>query len=158
MKPCIECGKDCEILPVQLGDIFTLTYLRVCSGECMFLIAYEFMRDISEHKQFRVHLYDKQDEEDNKLRDEYVKQVTDEYLKTMRDDFKVNPNLLSTPVASGIFKMFNASSIPQSSGTTMKFTRPSLEDRIMWQTQHVESLKTKLAQEEEYLKKMVFNG
>ena len=22
-KPCIECGKECEILPVQLGDSFT---------------------------------------------------------------------------------------------------------------------------------------
>lgn len=28
-KPCIQCGTECDILAVQLGDIFTLTYLRV---------------------------------------------------------------------------------------------------------------------------------
>lgn len=105
LKPCIQCGKDCEILPVQLGDLFTLCFLRVCSGECMFLIAYEFMRDNCEHKQFRGKLYDMQNEEDKKERDDWVKEVTDESLKMMRESFEANPNLLSHPVPEGIVEM-----------------------------------------------------
>lgn len=85
LKPCIECGKECEILPVQLGDLFTLCFLRVCSGDCMFLIACEFMRENCEHKQFRNKFYELQNEEDKKERDEYVKEVTDESLKMMRE-------------------------------------------------------------------------
>src|SRR5277367_6119294 len=91
-KPCIECGKDCEILPIQLGDMFTLRFLRVCSGECMFLIAYEFIRDIYEHKGFSGKLYNMQNEEDKNLRDDFVKEVTDESIKNMREHFKTNPN------------------------------------------------------------------
>lgn len=28
LKPCIECGKECEILPLQLSDFATLCLLR----------------------------------------------------------------------------------------------------------------------------------
>jgi hypothetical protein len=70
MKPCIQCGNDCEILPVMLGDTFTLTYLRVCSSECMFLVAYDYLYDICHHKDFRNKLYELQNEEDRGKRDD----------------------------------------------------------------------------------------
>ena len=155
LKPCIECGKDCEILPVQLGSLFTLCYLRVCSGECMFLQAYEYMREHCIHKQFRGHLYDKQEEEDKKLRDEWVKEVTDESLKQMREHFEANPNILSTPAPSCIAEMFSSRpEIPANCGKTMKFTRPKLEDRIKWAHQHVERMKTGLREALKDLEKL----
>ena len=88
LKPCIQCEKECEIFPIQLGDIFTLTLLRVCSAECMFLIAYEFMREEFTHKSFRNWLYNKQDKEDKFEKDEYIKEITDMSLKMMQDRIK----------------------------------------------------------------------
>jgi hypothetical protein len=147
LKPCIECGKECEILPVQLGDLFTLCLLRVCSGECMFLIAYEFMRDQAEHKQFRKKLYDLQNEEDKKERDDYVKEVTDESLKMMREHFEANPNMLSTPAPNCISELFaSRPEIPHSCGKTVTFTRPCMEDRIKWARQHVQRAERGLAE------------
>lgn len=155
LKPCIECGKDCEILPVQLGDMFTLSYLRVCSGECMFLIAYEFLREIFEHKQFLSKLYDMQNYEDNTLRDEYIDFTTKEFLKAQREHFEENPTLLSTPIPNVIFEMFgNQHSIPQSCGTTMRFTRPSKKERIKWTISYIKQLKKQLYEEENSLKKL----
>lgn len=147
LKPCIQCGKDCEILPVQLGDLFTLCYLRVCGGECMFLIAYEFMCDIFEHKQFRNKLYEMQNEEDKKDRDDLVKEITDEWLRSRREHqhLEANPLLLSHPIPEGIAEIFeNSPGIPQAAGTTMRFTRPSREDKIKWANKHVERLKDDL--------------
>ena len=133
LKPCIECGKDCEILPVQLGDLFTMSYIRVCSGECMFLQAYDFLREIGYHKQFRGSLYDKQNKEDKKECDAYVKMITDESLKQMREHFEACPKLLSTPAPNLVVEMFKTpSTIPCNSGQTVTFARPSLEDRIKW--------------------------
>lgn len=144
MKPCIECGKDCEILPVQLGDLFTLTNLRVCSAECMFLIAYEFMREECIHKQFRNKLHTLENEEDAKERAAYVKMITEESLKEMAKHFKENPLLLSHPVPNEIVDMFkNAPPIP-SCGPTARFTRPKVEDRIKWAKEHVNRLKKDL--------------
>jgi hypothetical protein len=144
MKPCIECGKECEILPVQLGDLFTLTYLRVCSAECMFLIAYEFMREEVIHKQFRNKLHDLEDKEDKKERDAYVKMITDESLKQMAQDFKENPLLLSHPVPNKIVEMFASKPTIPSCGSTVRFTRPKIEDRITWAKEHVDRMKQQL--------------
>lgn len=155
MKPCIECGKECEILPVQLGDFFTLTYLRVCSSDCMFLVAYGFLREIHEHKQFRNYLYDLQNEEDKAASSKFVDEVTQESLKRMREDLEKNPNLLSTPIPQGISEMFKGPHISQNCGQMVRFTRPSIDDRIKWQTQSVERLRTQLANEEEDLKKLI---
>jgi hypothetical protein len=44
----------------------------------MFLIAYEFICDRNKHKEFRGMLYDMQNEEDKKLRDDYVEEVNQE--------------------------------------------------------------------------------
>jgi hypothetical protein len=144
-KPCIQCGNDCDILPVQLGDLFTLCYLRVCDGECMFLIAYEFMRNNREHKQFRGKLYDMQNEEDKQERDDLVNVLDDEFLRRMRENFETNPNLLSHPVPQGIVDMFkNNPGIPCNGGTTMKFIRPSKQDRVRWANDHVNRLKKDL--------------
>lgn len=144
MKPCIECGKDCEILPVQLGDLFTLTYLRVCSAECMFLIAYEFMREECIHKQFRNKLHTLENEEDAKERAAYVKMITEESLKEMAKHFKENPSILSTPAPSLIHDMFKSTPSIPSCGPTVRFTRPKMEDRIKWAKEHVHRMKQQL--------------
>ncbi len=159
MKPCIGCGKNCEILPVQLGDFFTLTLLRVCSGDCMFMVAYEFMRSECIHKQFRNWLHDKQNEEDKKSRDELVHEVTEDSLKRMREDLEANPNLLSMPVPNLINEMFGSGqSISSCSGKTMRFTRPSIEDRIKWQSEHVYNLKLQLQDDMTDLEKLENEG
>lgn len=145
MKPCIECGKECEILPVQLGDFFTLCYLRVCGPECMFLIAYEFLRDICEHKEFRNSLYKKQNEEDKEECDKYVKMVTDESLKMMAKHFQENPLLLSHPVPNEVVDMFTSKQTIPACGPTVRFTKPKIEDRITWAKEHVGRMKEQLS-------------
>lgn len=159
LKPCIECGKDCEILPVQLGDFFTLTYLRVCSGECMFLQAYEYLREVGYHKQFRNSLHDKENEEDKKERDEYVKMVTNESLRMMREHLEACPALLSHPVPNEVVEMFKSTpQIPCSSGATMRFTRPSIEDRIKWAHERVNQLKQDTNEAEQELIRLIKEG
>ena len=126
LKPCIQCGNDCEILPVQLGDLFTLTFLRICSAECMFMEAYDFLYSIGYHKSFRAKLHDKQNEEDAAERKVYVDQVTEESLKMMREYLEANPKLLSNPAPDCMLKMFEgATPFSQCSGQIMKFTRPT---------------------------------
>jgi hypothetical protein len=111
----------------------------------MFLIAYEFMRDNCQHKQFRGKLYDLQNEEDKKERDDWVKEVTDESLKMMREHLEINPNILSHPVPTTISEMFaSRPEIPYSCSTTMTFTRPCIEDRIKWAKERVEGMKKEL--------------
>jgi hypothetical protein len=145
LKPCIECGKECEILPMQLGDLFTLTYLRVCSAECLFLIVYEFLVDIGDHKQLRGKLYDLQNKEDKKDRDDWVKVVTDESLKIMKEHLDANPLLLSTPIPNIIVETFrNNPGIPQSGRETMRFSRPTKMERIKWARNHVKKLNADL--------------
>ncbi len=144
-KPCIQCGNECEILPVQLGDIFTLTFLRICSPECMFMEAYDYIYEMGYHKHFRNKLYDKQNEEDAAERKEYVDQVTEESLKMMRKHLEANPNLLSTPAPQNILKTFEGvPPIPQCSGQTIRFTRPTKQEKIRWQKERVDRLKTDL--------------
>lgn len=144
-KPCIQCGNECEILPVQLGDIFTLTFLRICSPECMFMEAYDYLYEMGEHKTFRGKLYDKQNEEDAAERKEYVDSITDEPLRMMREDLPVNPNLLSTPVPDCILKMFEGvPPIPQCSSQSMRFTRLTKQEKIRWQKERVDRLKKDL--------------
>lgn len=145
LKPCIECGRECEILPIQLGDLFTLCYVRLCGAECLFLFAYDFMRDKCVHYEFRAKLCNIQNEEDKKERDDYVNEVTDESLRMMTLSFKENPLLLSLPVPDTTTEMFKSKcEIPQSCGKTMRFTRPSLQDRITWAKEHVERMKESL--------------
>jgi len=144
-KPCIQCGNDCEILPVQLGDIFTLTYLRICSPECMFIEAYDYLYEIGYHKSFRGALYDKQNEEDMAERKAYVNDVTEGALRMMREHFETNPNLLSTPAPDCILKMFEGvPPIPQCATQTMRFTRPTKQDKVRWQKERVDRLKKDL--------------
>ena len=144
-KPCLHCGTDCQILPVQLGDIFTLTYMRICSAECMFMMAYDYLYEVGYHKQFRNSLWDKQDAEDAALRKEFVDTVTEEALKNMREHFETNPNLLSTPAPDCILKMFEGvPPIPMCSSQPMRFTRPTKKEKIRWQTEHVQRLKDNL--------------
>lgn len=144
-KPCIQCGEECEILPVQLGDIFTLTYLRICGPECMFLVAYDYLYDIGYHKDFRGKLYEKQNEEDKEERSAYVDAVTEESLKMMRESLAANPQLLSTPMPEGILSIFQGvSPMSQCSSKPMRFSRPSTEDKIKWQSERVKRLKKDL--------------
>ncbi len=147
-KPCIQCGNECEILPVQLGDTFTLAYLRVCGPECMFLVAYDYLYEIGYHKQFRGALYEKQDEEDKKERDQWIKEVTDEAIRMMGEHFAANPKMLSTPAPDCVLKMFSdCPPLPASCGV-MRFTRPSKEDRLRWQAEHVQRLRSQLSEAE----------
>lgn len=145
LKPCIHCGKECDIMPMQLGDSFTLCYLRVCGPECLFSIAYDYLHEVGYHKQFRSSLYDKQNPEDKEKRDEWVKEVTEGALKAQREYLESNPHLLSTPAPESILKMFrNSSKVPLFEGKTMTFTRPSLENKIKWQKAYVEKLTNNL--------------
>lgn len=153
-KPCIQCGKECEVLPVQLGDIFTLSYLRVCGAECMFLVAYDFMRDELIHKQFRNKLYELQNEEDNAEARAWVKTVTDESLRMMAEHFKENPNILSTPAPSCIAEMFAAKPEIPCAGPAMRFTRPKLKDRIKWAKEHIDRLNKDLRDAQDHLEKL----
>ena len=153
-KRCLQCGKECEILPVQLGDVFTLSYLRICSSECMFLMAYDYLYDIGYHKTFRGFLYDKQNEEDKLDRDRWVNEVTEESLRMMREHFQTSPNLLSTPIPEGMLKMFAEMPPFPEISTTMKFTRPSKKDRIKWQSTYVDKLKKNLQEAMQDLEKL----
>lgn len=145
LKPCIECGKECEIFPIQLGDFFTLTYLRICSDQCMFLTAYEFLRGIGEQSTFRNFLYENEYEDDKKDRDEFVKIVTEDALENQRKHFEANPNILSSPIPQSVIEMFSkGETIPYSSGQTMRFLRPSKQDRLKWANERVERLKQDL--------------
>lgn len=143
-KPCIQCNEECEIFPVQLGDFFTLTLLRICSPECMFKEAYDYLYDIGYHKSFRGHLYDRQNEEDSTERNAYIEEITEKSLKMMKEDLEKSPQLLSKPVPTSILKMFeNFEPIPQSSGT-MSFTRFSKDEKLKWQARRVKRLKKDL--------------
>jgi len=73
----------------------------------------------------------------------------------MREDLQANPKLLSTPVPEGMLKIFEAvTPIPQCSSQTMRFTRPSREDRIKWQSAHVDRLKETLQEAIQDLEKL----
>jgi len=155
LKPCINCDTPCEILPIQLGDFFTLVYLRVCSGECMFLMAYEFLHDLYEHKNFRNSLYEMENEEDAATRKIYQDKVTEESLRMMREDFQKNPNLLSTPAPKCVIDMFQyVPQLPTNSGNTVRFTRFTKEERIEYQKKYVESQRMKLSEAENDLEKI----
>lgn len=118
-KPCIHCEKECDILPLELGDSFTLTYLRVCSPECMFMIIYDYLYKICYHRDFRNHLYHLQNAEDKDLRDEFIDVTTKMVLVDFKKHLKVNPKMLSVPVPQGVMDMFkDAPQIPLTDGTS----------------------------------------
>jgi hypothetical protein len=121
-KPCIQCGKECDIFPLQLGDVFTLTLLRICSEECMFREAYDYLYEIGEHKAFRSWLYDKQNEEDEVERDSYIEDITNESIKYLKESLATNLNLLTTPLPKMAQDFFNMPSLP-TAGSVMRFTR-----------------------------------
>ena len=153
-KPCIECGKECEILPVQLGDSFTLTYLRVCGPECMFIVAYDYLYEIGYHKDFRNKLYDKQNEEDKALRDEFIDTTTKMCLESLKKSLEANPGLLTTPTPNCITEMFaSAPQIPSCSSSVFRFTRPSKEDKLKWARAHVTRMRERLQEAEQDLAK-----
>ncbi len=142
-KPCIQCDKECDILPIELGDSFTLTYLRICSPECMFMTAYDYLHDIGCHRDFRTHLSVLQSEEDRKAKDEFIRRTTEAFLQDFGDHLKLNPNLLSVPVPKVIEEMFGGRenlNFPFSSGKAMKWAQPSKEDRILWAKKHIKSI------------------
>jgi hypothetical protein len=154
-KPCILCRIECDILPVQLGDFFTLTYLRVCGAECMFLVAYDYLYEIGEHKSFRNSLHDKENDEDKAECKRFRDEVTKQALESMRKDLENSINLLSTPIPPLIHEMFsNSTPLPQTGGT-MKFTRPSKKDKISWQAKHVVGLRERLAEAEKDLEALI---
>jgi hypothetical protein len=135
-KPCIECGKECSIFPIELGDSFTLTYLRVCGTECLFRITYDYLYSICHHKDFRNHLYDLQNAEDRALRDEFIDVTT----KMALEEFRKHPQLLSTPIATAVFDMFkDAPQLPDVGGVC-RFVRPTKEEKIQWAKRHVNQL------------------
>jgi hypothetical protein len=154
-KPCIVCGKTCDIFSIQLGDMFTLTLLRVCNFQCLFDTALEFLYELQEHKTYSDKLWHKQHADDRKLRDEVIQQLTSAFLEDQRKHFEENPKLLSTPIPQGIFDTLKGiSKIPISGEGTIRFSRPKLEDRIKWQKNHIESLKEKLKKAETELEAM----
>lgn len=153
-KPCIQCEKECEILPVMLADTFTLTYLRVCSPECMFFVVYDFLYEIGYHRDFRNKLYDKQNDEDKALRDEFIDTTQKLFFENFKKNLEANPNLLGMPAPEGLLKMFaDAPALPVCGGT-MRFPRISKSDKIKYATQHVERCKKDLREAIEDLEKL----
>jgi len=116
------------------------------------MMAYDYLYEIGYHKSFRNSLWHKQDAEDAAMRKEFVDTVTDEALKMMREDLQANPKLLSTPAPDCILKMFEGvPPIPQCAGQTMRFTRPTKQEKVRWQKDRVDRLKKDL---EEALKEL----
>jgi len=153
-KPCVQCEKECDIEPIQLGDAFTLTYLRACSPECMFLIAWDYFYEIGHHKDFRNKLHDLQNEEDKKLCQEFIEATSKMFLENFKKHLQANPKMLSTPVPEEFLNMFkDVPKIPVSSGCTMRFTRPCKEQKIVWAKEHVERVKEELKEAIEDLEK-----
>jgi hypothetical protein len=114
----------------------------------MFLVAHDYLYEISYHKDFRNWLYKKQDEEDAAERKAYVDGVTEEALRMMREDLQHNPKLLSTPAPECLLKIFeDVKPIPQCSAP-MRFARPSKADRLKWQEEHVQRLRNQLNEAE----------
>lgn len=136
-------------MPVQLGDSFTLTYLRVCGPECMFIVAYDYLYEIGEHKSFRNSLYDMQNAEDRAERDRVMKEVADESLRMLGESFKANPGLLTMPMPHSITQLFaEAPTVCCYSSTTIKFTRPTKKQKIKWAKDRVKRLEGDLLEAE----------
>lgn len=154
-KPCIQCGKDCDIWPIMLGDSFTLTYARLCNPECLFMEAYDFLYSICEHKSFRNRLFEKQDPADRKARDEFIDLATKEFLEDFGKSLAANTLLLSTPVPQGVLDMFKDVERIPFTGETMRFTRPSKEEKIRWAKEHVKRAQADLMQAQIDLEKLL---
>lgn len=153
-KPCIECGVECEIMPLQLGDAFTLTYLRVCSAECLFLITYEFLHREGFHKHFRNTLYDKQNEEDRAERDNFIRNVSDDAIKGMAEHLKSSSDIFSRVQPDVVNNLFNNRPEIPHGGQTMSFSRPSHEQRIKWAQERVERIQQEFFEALRDLKKI----
>jgi hypothetical protein len=123
----------------------------------MFVVAYDYLCEIGHHTDFRSSLYDKQNDEDKKLRDEFIDFTTKEFLEDFRENLEANPDLLSAPIPEAIFSIYSeAPKIPVSGGD-LRWIRPSKEDRIKWQREHVDRLRADLiiaVQELEKLEKI----
>jgi hypothetical protein len=155
-KPCLQCGTECKILPVQLGDIFTLAYIRFCSAECLFMMTYEYLYKIGYHKSFRNSLLVLEEVEDAAMRKDFVDTVTDDALKVLHECLQDNSNLLSTHVNDSILKIFEGvPPIPSlCSNQTIRFTRLSKQEKIRLQTDHINRLKDSLRDALHDLEKM----
>lgn len=87
--PCIYCKKDCDILPLQLGDVFTLTYLRLCNAECLFFLTCEYLYETGMSYDFNAYLWKKQIPEDRKERDDFIERTSNESIKTFARALKL---------------------------------------------------------------------
>lgn len=154
LKPCLVCDKPCEIYSIQLGDVFTTSYLRICSDGCLFDLAHEFLYSICEHKNFRNWLSKKELKEDSKERDAFIDEITNYAIESIKESLKGSENLLSRPKSPLTEKMFGQGEIPQKTGPTMRFKRPSLKDRIKWQKEFITRQKTLLKDAEDDLREM----
>lgn len=154
-KLCIICQEPCDIYAIRLGDFATLTYLRICSPECLFKVTHEYLYSINKHKEFRNHLYDLQNEEDKAERDADLDASMKESLKLMSESLKKNPRLFTHP-APDFIKMFLGPKIPENSSQTMRFRRYEYtkEDRIEWKKDYISELNRKLAEAAEELAKI----
>ena len=155
-KNCLHCGKKCEIFALQLGDFFTLTYIRVCNFTCLFSLANEFIYELGEHRAFGQFLKEKENEEDKEACALFIKQMIKNSLETMEKDFKGNPNLLLTPATEGLLKILeNSTPFPENSGKTIRFTRTSKEEQIKCHKKYIENLKSRLKDSENELEKVM---
>lgn len=154
-KPCIQCGKECEIFPVQLGDIFTLVYLRICSHECMFLEAYDYIYKNGYHEDFGNELYDHQSIEDASERKKYIDEEILEVSIARMKGFISDPNLLNTPMPHGIANLFAQPSRDSfCSTTTMVFLRPTKDQKLEWARDLIDRIKNDLNDAIEDLEKI----
>lgn len=152
-KPCLVCEKQCSIYAVQLGDSFTLTYLRLCSGECLFELAYEYLHSLYEHKTFMNSLFSKENEEDRKAREKSEQIRLEAFLKAQKESLEKNPSLLTAPIPD-FFKDINRMPIFHL-GKPIKFIKSSPEIRLEREINYIKNLNNKLEEAVKDLKKIL---
>lgn len=156
LKPCTNCGEECEIFPIQLGDQFTLTYLRVCDYKCLFETAYEFLYSLSDHKNFRNFLLDLENEEDKADRKVYLEELQKEQLSKISE--KLNSDLLKAQLPIELFKSFKNAEPIEKHSKTLKFCRIPEEELIRLQKEFIEAQRKKLKEAERDLEDMLKIG
>lgn len=144
-KPCIYCGDDCDIFSIQLGDAFTLTYLRLCDWECFFWLTYDYLYSLGRHRDFRHYLYEKQSPEDEKEKDEFIKFSTSQFLEEFKKGLGINPYVIPSPIPEVLLKLFyDTPFFNLDRSTSIKLCRSSKEDKLKWAKEHVEKMHTAL--------------
>jgi hypothetical protein len=153
-KPCIICDKECERMPLQLGDAFTLTLLYLCSDACLWETALNYIYESCEYKGYRNYLAGLMLPEDKQeLREYHEKRM--EVIRSQRESPEYHADMLSTPMPNFIYSPLAGECLPLQSGSTYRFTRPTRDQKVSALQEAVERTKNILKDYEEDLQKIL---